>query len=176
MAVKKISIKPGFMSTMRKAMLTKDPLVTSDLRKGFLERPFWKQAVCIGFYAKEQLRSINDLISEKRIKGVTAVKIWKLIGEDKSPHENHEKIKRLFPLLANESSRIAQALASTYTFWVDRFYSCDKFGRSDAETSIMSKALKFKAEEIARINKNARMPELGENMKRYAEFLRMPSD
>ena len=120
---------------MRKAMLKKDPLITSELRKGFLERPFWKQAVCIGFYARIQFEFANKIISDRmamiiepRIETPKAVDIWNKIVEDKSPHENHEKIKRLFPLLADESSRIAQAFASTYTFWVDNFYSCDKFG------------------------------------------------
>ena len=175
MQIERMNMKPGFLRGMRSAML-QGSRVTPDLRKGFLERPFPKQAALIGIYAKKQLSSIDALISEKHLEGLTAVKMWKQIVEDKNPREYREKIKKLFPLLENESSGIAQTFASTYTFWVDNFYSCDIYGRSDTRTYKLSKALRFDAGDVRLINEKSGMPYLGQNIKSYAEFLYMPSD
>jgi hypothetical protein len=177
MPVERANFKPGFLNTMRSVIVQGAP-VTAELRRGFLERPFWKQAVCIGKYAKIQLELANKIISncmamniEPRIETPRAVNVWKRIVENNDPLVYSEKIKHLFPSLANESSKIEQIFSSTYTFWVKNFYSCNANGGLNVESYKISMALRFGPDEIRSINKKSGMPYLGQYMKDYAHYL-----
>jgi hypothetical protein len=175
MQVARVNIKPGFLRTMRGVMMEGSP-ITPELRKGFLERPFPKQAALIGIYAKNQLKLADKIITDRmamnlepRIETPRAVDVWKKMVECDKLFTDEVKIKILFPFLANESSVISRKLKNIYTLWVDNFYTDGEYEGFGPLPYEFSKARLLSADETQIINDKSGMPYLGQVIKSYAE-------
>jgi hypothetical protein len=80
-------------------------------------------------------------------------------------------IKRLYPQLADVSTKITQLFTNTFTYIVDNFYSCDSNGKPNLYACMNSKARALTGDEMKMIDEVSGMAYLGQFIKKYADMV-----
>jgi hypothetical protein len=173
---------PGANMRIGRAVLQYSP-ITCHIRSEFLELTFPHQAELIGSYAKKQLKLADKIIttSFKYPSGEIprAIDFWvHIMGKAAvidpakiSDQSGTPKINWPSAEMGEVIKQISQIFIGTYSYWVKNFYSCGINGRDTFTNRQASLARTFKVQEMQMIDNISGMPNLGWNMKNYAEIL-----
>jgi hypothetical protein len=140
------------------------------VRKRFLASPFETQAGLIIQFAKEGLAEADAWIKEKIPGDVPAAKeVWTALIHCKSGGSDPEKISTSFPQLSSISTDLCVLFHDNFTFWIENFYSCNKYGEiSKTPVGILAHPLHYTREQRLYIDHEAEMEDLGFNLQNYA--------
>ena len=157
--------------------------IKREIRAEFLNLPFSDQAKLIGWHAKNQLKIADKVITKSlwspsgempkaadfwaNIFGKAAVFDQCELNEKSSvasiswPSSEMEQI-------VNNLSRV---FTETYAYWVHEFYSCGLNGDGTFADRQASLPRTFKDKEMRMIDDMSGLPDLGSNMKKFADML-----